>query len=161
MVENTQGATMSDTETEVRDLSKMDWQLVRLDETQYYADGFLKSLGVKRAYGVYLYDKGEVTHCCEFTPSYYLLQIDIAFELEDQFHADHPLFDPLCSEADTELRQAQEWDGKYVHCHEIDALPDTERHAHGPAFDGVVPEGVDYEGVVEGLTEHYQGNPVW
>jgi len=153
---------MSDTaETEARDLSKVDFCLVRLDETQYYADDFLKSLGVKRAWGVYLYDRSEATRCCEFTPSYWLRQIDIAFELEDQFHADHPLFDALGSEADTELRQAQEWDGKYVHCCDIDALPDENRHVYGKPFDGAVPEGVDYDSIIEGITEHFQGNPVW
>ena len=150
---------MSDTETEARDLSKVDFCLVRLDETQYYADGFLKSLGVKKAYGVYLYHRGEATHCCEFTPSYYLRQIDIDFELEDQFDYDHPLFDSVSEEADTELRQAQEWDGKYVHCCDIDALPDKDRHVYGKPFDGPVPEGVDYDSIIEGITEHFQGNP--
>jgi hypothetical protein len=147
-----------DSATETRDLGKMDLCLVRLDETGYYDSGFLKKIGVKRVWGVYLYDRGEQTHCCEVTPSYWLVQVDIAVEFS--FSRTDPAYEKKSEKAEMEIRQVQENDGMYFHCHQIDILPDEDRHVHGSPFNGAPPD-ISYEDAFEGVVEHYRGNPRW
>ena len=49
-----------------------EYHAVALDETQYYRMLPGDEQYVERIMAVYVYDYHEETHCCEFTPSYYL-----------------------------------------------------------------------------------------
>lgn len=74
----------------------------------------------KAQYDVFAYDPDEVTHCCEFTPSYCLWPTYATFLLKDgRDHDDDELMEKL----DMEVSDALDWDCSYIHCHSIDALP--------------------------------------
>ena len=50
-------------------------KLVKIDVTHEWNKDFLKQLGSGKVYDYCLYDANQVTHCCEITPSYWLLDI--------------------------------------------------------------------------------------
>jgi hypothetical protein len=73
--------------------------------------------------GIYVYDQNRRLHCCEFTPSYEChfvgsasvntdLDDDAAERLEDEIREGDRATEPV----------------KYIHCHEIDALPEIGEH---------------------------------
>jgi hypothetical protein len=114
---------------------------------------------------VYLYDKNERTHCCEFTPSYYLIQLYTRVIFT-------PAGDQLNDHKQDEIFQVYEHeatDNIYVHCHEIDALESKAQpdgftyHVHGdPEFQesegDFESEEAYHDAVMEALREHFQAN---
>ena len=120
---------------------------VRLDESYAVCDPTLLARCGGKLWTVYVYDAGEVTHLCEFTPSYWLEEIENIPEQWPDMEQDfgHAL-DCLTSDL---LECASDEYGIYVHCHEIDRLPVEQR----------VPLG-EFESMDE-AREYYQGSPRW
>jgi hypothetical protein len=136
----------------------IDAHVVALDETDHYNIAPADRPLIAKIRGVYLFNSNERTHCCEFTPSYYLIHLyDQVFLTEDG--------DALDESAKDEIYQRYEHEGGdniYVHCHTIDALVEKmgpgDHHHHGAT--GVDYDKSDYDEQLEGLVEHFHCNCV-
>lgn len=133
----------------------IDAYVVAFDETRNYRIAEKHRPLIQSIRGVYLFNKNEVTHCCELTPSYLLIH----------------LYDEvvLAGEVSDELREkiSEEYehcggDDIYVHCHTIE----VDRGGHRPGWvhhygnPEVSYEDSDYNEQMEGLREHFCGNHV-
>lgn len=80
---------------------------------------------IKEIRGVYLFDRNEVTHCCEVTPSYFMRFCYHAFVLVDA--ATDEVSERIHEEYGTEPQ-----DDCYMHCSEVDRFvsehPEWVRH---------------------------------
>jgi hypothetical protein len=145
--------------------SPIDARVIALDRSQnYFIDERHKPF-IARIEEVYLYDKNERTHCCEFTPSYYLIHLYTRVILT-------PPGEQLNALEQDEIFQAyehEETDNCYIHCHEIDALEaktqpnDFTYYAHGdPKFAGAEDDFESkeayHDAVIDALREHFQAN---
>ena len=134
----------------------MDIHVVALVETDHY---FIEPRDVEyiaQIRGVYLFDKEKRTHCCELTPSYYLIHLYDQIILSESG-------DALNENEKDRLYQAYEYNGGediYVHCHEIDALVEKadpgEHYVYGDSE--VAEEDVEYDDQIEAVREHLCGN---
>jgi hypothetical protein len=143
----------------------IDARVLALDRSQNYSIDERHKPFIARIEEIYLYDKNERTHCCEFTPSYYLIYLYtrvIPTQAGDQLkdHEQDEIF---------QAYELEETDNCYVHCHEIDALEARAKpnrftyYAHGePEFRGVEDdfesEEAYHDVVIEALREHFQAN---
>jgi len=95
---------------------------VRIEDTRYWCDNIRSK--VKHIYGVYLYDQSVVTCCCEVTPSYCMIPIDlVAGEYPDDDDARDRLY--------SDLREAM-WENdtdSYMHCRSVDRLPEESKRS--------------------------------
>ena len=124
---------MPDTENRVT----IDACVIALNRTQNYFIEEKHQPFIARIEEVYLYDKNQHTHCCEFTPSYFLIHLYTRVIFT-------PVGDQLNDHEQDEIFQAYEHEDTencYVHCHEIDTLEgkaqpkDFTYHTHGdPEF---------------------------
>ena len=140
-------------------------ELIRIDET--YGWQFPDDLDrhVKHVYGVYWVNFREVTHCCEFTPSYYLRFIQSCIE----YHDYDSIPDAIVEEIEDIIRSNDNHDDSscYQHCHVVEAIPPEHRHRLNP--DGYADgKRLEYDSdeawqnaVFEEVREWYSGNPVW
>lgn len=96
------------------DRREIDAYAVALDETEYYNIDPADAPHIERIMGVYLFDRNERTHCCELTPSYYLIHLydEIVFSTD----ADDVM------EALDEKYAHEPSDDIYVHCGEIEKI---------------------------------------
>jgi hypothetical protein len=90
----------------------IDVKVVALNEEYYLPkehEGLIKSIK-----GVYLYDKNKRVHCCELTPSYYLIWLYNIVELTEEGEKQRE-----------DLLDLYEGSGEneYMHCKTIDKLP--------------------------------------
>lgn len=99
----------------------IDAYAVALDETHYYNIDAADQPYINRILRVYLFDRNEQTHCCELTPSYYLIWLYASVELTDAGQA-------LDDDARGELYDRYETepgDDCYMHCHTVDRIIDA------------------------------------
>lgn len=136
----------------------MNIHVVALIETDHYFIEPADAEYIAQIRGVYLFDKGKRTHCCEMTPSYWLIHLYDQVILSEAG-------DALDEDQKDRLSQAYEYNGGeniYVHCHEIDALVEKadpgKHYAYGDSE--VKEEDVDYDGQIEALREHFCANCV-
>lgn len=132
--------------------------LVALDETRYYNIKEDDKPFIKEILGIYLLNRGEVTYCCEVTPSYWLEYVSTAVVLnEPDASEDHDLLSEL------DERYAHEGgDDCYMHASRIDAFIDK----HLPLKDWRVWIGEEEtptedrtkEEIMEDVREYVQGN---
>ncbi len=106
---------MSNTRTKPR------FCLLKLDETRHWADDM--AARAVRIFGLYVYDQNRRVHCCEFTPSYECLFVGSAGGNTD-------LDDDAAERLDDEIREGDLGTEpvRYIHCREIDALPEIGEH---------------------------------
>jgi hypothetical protein len=141
------------TDTSARTLP-IDARVIARDETDNYhiLDGHRKY--IKAILGVYLYDKNEITHCCEFTPSYYLRHVYDTVVLTDA--------GAELSEAgkDEIFERYENCGGEdiYVHCSGIDAMEKNKARYHVHGETGVSFEDTSYDEQMESLLDHFRGN---
>jgi hypothetical protein len=91
---------------------KPEVMIIALDNTELYSGDIRKQTG--RIADVYFYNKSEVTHCCELTPSYWLEYVcSYAENIPDDDDEREKIYDLL-----DELNAQTE--GMYVHCRAID-----------------------------------------
>jgi len=135
----------------------IDAYAIALDETSFCIIDEADAPLIDKIVSVYLFDRNQRTHCCELTPSYWLIH----------------LYDQVRTRADADLSddRAQELYNKYesfpgadiyVHCHEIDHLidakdpePFTVYHYGETEVDF---DDCDYDEQMESLHEHLCGN---
>lgn len=143
---------MSDTAT-----LPIDARIIALDETEYYHLEPEEARYIRAIKGVYLYDANRHTHCCELTPSYYLIFLYNSVNLTDEGLA-------LNDEARGELYDKFEvecgGDDCYMHVHTVDQLAEKagkgEYHVYGDPE--VSYDDSDYDEQIEGLVEYCQSN---
>jgi len=146
--------TIDAAKTEPR--TPIDAYVIALDETDHYYISEADRPYIRQIRGVYLFDRNERTHCCELTPSYYLIRLwdevllTEAGEALDDFAADR-------------LYQEYEYcggDDCYVHCHTIEKLIGDSKpftvHHHGDTE--VDEQDVDHDGQMEALREEFNCN---
>ena len=93
----------------------IDAYAVALNETHNWIIHKADAPFIKAIRGMYIFDRNERVHCCEFTPSYYLIHLYDQVECqpgtsEDRAQRIYDAYENLGGEP------------KYVHCHEIEAL---------------------------------------
>ncbi len=115
------------------------YRVVKIDESQYITDEDLLRRAGGKIYSVYIYNDGEATHLCEFTPSYWLHEVDVVPEQWPDYNDDDRLYDDLLDCRNDEY-------GIYVHCHQVDKLKSAELG--------------EFESM-EDAVEYYQGNPLY
>jgi hypothetical protein len=100
---------------------KMKFRVLLLDETEHWREDIVKAAG-GQVFGVYLYNPNQVTHCCEFTPSFALTFLNsIPLEYPDGEEAREQLHDDLI-DGNVHCEPIT-----YVHCHDVDKLPHIRR----------------------------------
>lgn len=92
------------------------FNLLRLDETKFWAEEVVRN--AKQVFGLYVFDQNRRVHCCEFTPSYECLFVGSAIGNTD-------LDETAAERLDSDIREGDLGTEpvKYIHCHEIDAVP--------------------------------------
>lgn len=124
---------------------KTKFRVVELDESDGWNEDILKAVGGKIT-TVYLYDEGIKTHCCELTPSYYLIPL---YHLTPNF--------PLEDNNEDREHSRMEVDGYiemkpiYVHCGnitpsniDISYLDKKYKKPYGKRYNKILDEVEDY-----------------
>lgn len=132
----------------------MDVWLVALvdDRVRHWADEEDAPF-LTRLTSVYLYDRNQVTHCCELTPSYCLYWLYDYVDFKDAVELSAARREKLQERYESPPDSSV----TYVHCHDVERL-DNDRsrsYVHG---EEVLPEDVTYDDALEGLLEYYRGN---
>jgi hypothetical protein len=146
---------MSDTAT-----LPIDARIIALDETEFYHLEPEEQRLIRAIKGVYLYDANRHTHCCELTPSYYLIFLYNSVNLTDEGLA-------LDDEARGELYDKFEvecgGDDCYMHVHTVDQLAEKAEKADNGTYHvygdpEVSFDDSDYDEQIEGLVEYFRCN---
>lgn len=95
----------------------MKFSLVKIDETKYF-DCLPHDIG--RIFTVYMYNPDEQTHCCEITPSYYLIPVDCYAE-RTHLLSDEPEKERVYDILENSMNG---FEGIYRHCSSIDQIGD-------------------------------------
>ncbi len=144
------------TEIEIEQLP-IDAQVIALNETEYFNIDPADAPYIAEIRGNYFFDRNQRVHCCELTPSYFLIFLGHIVILNDGFG---PEFDEYAKSAIYEKYEYCGGDDIYVHCNTVDRL--IENAAKGDHYDygntGVSYEDSEYDDQIEGLREHFQGN---
>jgi hypothetical protein len=134
----------------------IDARLIAVNQTEFYQIKEQDKPFIRAIRAVYLYDRNEVTHLCEFTPSYFLIHLYDEVILTNA-GADQDAF------RQDEIFQRYEYCGSedtYMHCHDVDQLARSGKrfthHKHGST--GVKLTDVPREEQMESLREHFCGN---
>jgi hypothetical protein len=138
----------------------IDAYAVALVETRNYFLDPADAPFIQDIRGMYLFDRNERVHCCEMTPSFYLVH------LYDQVVC-HPGTSEDRAQKIYEKYENHGGDDKYVHCHEIEALIDhgdtaTACHLGRPEYRTGRPvpyEEMDHDEQMDSMREAYSSNP--
>ena len=137
---------------------QIDAFLVSFDETEYYKIYPEHEGKIAKVYGVYLFDRNEITHCCEMTPSYFLTHLYDTVCLTPE--AD----DTLTDEEKSRIYEEYENEGGediYVHCHTIDNMIRSRQkdRVYHYGKTGVKLSDSSYKDQWEGIREWATCNP--
>jgi hypothetical protein len=105
---------------------------------------------VLRIDAAYLYDRHKATHCCEITPSRWLVHLEDSAVLIPGLK--EALAESLRERIDDWLRFTEQTNGIYVHCHRADSLPGMDLEEEP------IPEGTPYDEAFQAILEHIQAN---
>ena len=98
-----------------------DFKIVHLDQTGNWLESIRNQLKGGKVWAIYLFDKNQVTYCCELTPSYALHFIRDEGEMGDGSEIDEKLQDEIQGVGgDTSVC--------YYHSRIIDLLPEDRFH---------------------------------
>lgn len=89
-----------------------EWWAIGLDVTRHYNIADEDRPHIRRIIDTFMYDRSEVTHCCELTPSYWLVYLHT--EIEWQGEPSEEIRERI-----DERYAHEETDDMYVHCAEI------------------------------------------
>jgi len=138
----------------------IDARVIALNETEFYALPDEHKPYIRAIRGVYLYDANQRTYCCELTPSYFLIFLYNSVLLTEEGQA-------LNDEAKEALYDVYETENSgedcYMHVADVDRLEKAasaglgDYYAYGATE--VSYEDSDYDDQIEGLREHFCGNP--
>ncbi|KKN01186.1 hypothetical protein LCGC14_1130270 [marine sediment metagenome] len=143
---------------------------VKIDETDmwHHTDPEKERL-FGRIFGIYAADLSQVTHCCEFTPSYELHFVNSDFEGGEGYC---DLDDKVQEEMHDYIEEGDRTTDfiSYFHCSLIDSFPKiSDGFPTSPAKSCVIELGFndadlggeeDQQEVMEDLVEELQSNPV-
>jgi hypothetical protein len=131
----------------------IDARLIAIDETSHYAIEEQDKPFIRQIRAVYLYDRNEVTHLCEFTPSYFLIHLYDEVVLTDAGAA----LDDFKQDEIFQRYENEPSDNIYMHCHDVDQMARSGRrfthYKHGRT--GVRLTDVPREEQMESLREHF------
>ena len=131
--------------------------VIGFDETRNYNIKPEHAPHIQAIYGYYLFDRNEVTHCCELTPSYYLIHLYdvVILTPEAQDSLDEEMKDQI-------FQEYCGGDNIYVHCRSVDAIlrkRGKPKRTYHYGETGVKFTDTDYDEQMESLREHLCGNP--
>ena len=136
----------------------IDARVIAIDETRYYDIEAADKPLIKKILGVYLYDKNEVTHCCELTPSYWLIHLYNLVIFTEEGEA----LDEITRDLKRDYYEMSDSEDKYFHCHDVDEMEAKAEkgtyHIHGDP--GVPLTEVPRDDQMEALHEHFVCNHV-
>lgn len=138
--------------------SPIDAHVIGIDETEFYTFLAEHAPYIDRILAVYLYDANERTHLCELAASNYLRFLHHVVRLTE---AGVNLSDEKKEELYTEYETNNPNDNQYMHCLTLEQLAKVgppENYYHYGATE-VSYEDSDYDDQIEGLIEHFNGNP--
>jgi hypothetical protein len=92
-----------------------DFRAMRIDETGDWADSIRAMLKGGKIWAVYVFDKNQVTYCCEMTPSYCMHLVEYYGEMGDGTQTSDELNEDIQSAGIDEPIS-------YIHCSGIDKL---------------------------------------
>jgi len=136
----------------------IDAHLIALDKTRHYMFPEKHAPYIDRILAVYLYDANERTHLCELTASHFMRFL---------YHIVH------LTEAGKNLSEKEQYalyeeyesnnhsEDQYMHCHilkRLAAAGTLENYDHYGGTE-VSYNDSDYDDQIEGLMEHFNGNP--
>jgi len=89
---------------------KTNLKIIKIDVTHQWNENFLKQLGAGKVFDYCIYDANQVTHCCEITPSYWIVPVYSETEnyLEDVQHE--------------EFMYSNNLEPFYMHCADVERL---------------------------------------
>lgn len=125
---------------------KTDWEIVAIDETQYWHEDIVAKAG--KLYGIYLFDASRHTYCCELTPSYEVYFIETVYTKA----TDDEDLNMKVLEAD-----AQSGPTCYFHCRVIDRMRPKWTHAF-PEHNVECATEEEWEEERESMLEYLRGN---
>lgn len=121
----------------------MELWVIKTDETDNWIDEIQKKAG--KLYGIYLVDPNVNFHLCELTPSYEARFIDTYTE------------NMVDDETDDEIREANAGSDQTVYYHTHSKFNIVEKWEIDG--DGIEEYNEDRDEYIEGVLEHYAGNP--
>lgn len=124
------------------------WNAVRIDVSQYVDPAFLARCGGK-LYQVCLFDASQHTFCCEITPSYWMLPIDL---VPETYPDDEQESDALSTDL---LLEICHMDAFYMHCSAVERLEAR------PILLDIDPEDIPADRGESDAIETYHGNPLF
>lgn len=142
--------------TEIR--SPIDAHVIAIDETEHYTFPAEDAPYIDRILAVYLYDANERTHLCELTPSHFLRYLHHVVHLTE---AGENLSDERREELYTDYEVENFNEDVYMYCATLKRLAAAgtpENYDHYGATE-VSYEDSEYDDQIEGLIEHFNGNP--
>ena len=136
---------------------RIDAWVIGFDETRNYNIKPEHRPYIQAIYGYYLFNRNEVTHCCEITPSYWLIHVYDQIVLNPDSKPSDEMLNTL-----TEEYELCGGDDIYVYCHTVDAIirkRGKPKRTYHYGVTGVKFTDVDYDEQMESLREHLCGNP--
>ena len=150
-----------------REKHRFDWHVVRMDDSRFWREGFLPTIGVEATFTFYIFDKGRHVFCCEMTPSYELWRATDTFDgpaMDDDAKRERA-YEAIMEAAATEEPVV------YMQTRDIDRRsPDTVRKLQESDANAALEEALEdlddpnatvedvYRKTIEKLIEHDQAN---
>ena len=146
-------------EPETEERAPIDAYAIALDETWGWILDKADAPFIKAIRSVYLFDRNERVHCCEFTPSFYTIHLYHQVECQ-------PGTSDERATAIYDKYESIPGDNFYVHCHEIERMiaeTDTPSCCHlgTPRGDGkLIPyDEMTHDEQMESMREGYTEQP--
>ena len=90
-------------------------RIVKFDVTHFWNEEFRNEYNTGGITDYCLYDANEITHCCEITPSYWIIPV----------HTETENF--ISDDGFSELLINNDHDPLYVHCSDVEKLPSEDQ----------------------------------
>jgi len=138
----------------------IDARVIAIDETGHYTFPAEHQPYIEKILAVYLYDANERTHLCELTASHYLrfLHHVVHFTESGDYLPDD---DEMREELRTDYEVENFNEDCYMHCADLERLEKagTPENYYTYGATEIPYEDSDYDDQIEGLIEHFNGNP--
>lgn len=136
---------------------------VAIDVTHNYIIDDADAADIVKIEDVFLYDANRATHCCEWTPSFYLEYLYTNIEFSPRFYEDVETEEIGRRRDELYQKYAYEpTDNCYVHCHKINNAVDFGDYPYWPddAGDELNSQRLEnYEDTWDAIRESAAGNP--
>lgn len=144
----------AEVETTEPETVPVDAYLVSFDETWGWVINQEDAPFIRAIHSVYLVDRSQRTHCCEMTPSYFLIYMYDVVECQPGTTDDR-------AQRLYEKYENLGGDDCYVHCHELETIikADEKGKVCHLGTTNVSFDDVCHDDQMEALREHYCANP--